>query len=146
MTTNKKPSPAIITLIAVVLIGVSTTGIVLMLPRKEANNNPQPQSAPTKSYKDGIYDAQGYYPTPGGMESIDITVTLGKDVIKDISLIQQGKTETAKDFQSRFASGYKDQVVGKKISEVKLTRVAGSSLTPIGFNDALDQVEEDAKE
>ncbi len=36
-------------------------------------------------------------------------------------------------------------VVGKKIDEVQLTKVAGSSLTPKGFMDALEKVKTEAK-
>jgi hypothetical protein len=36
-------------------------------------------------------------------------------------------------------------VVGKSVDEVSLSRVAGSSLTSLGFNNALTQIKEDAK-
>jgi hypothetical protein len=40
---------------------------------------------------------------------------------------------------------YKQYVVGKKIDEVQLTKVSGSSLTPQGFNDALAKIKAEAK-
>ena len=36
-------------------------------------------------------------------------------------------------------------VVGKNIDEVAITKVAGSSLTPKGFTDALEKIKADAK-
>jgi len=48
-------------------------------------------------------------------------------------------------YQSRFLSGYKQYVVGKNISSVNLTNVSGSSLTPIGFDNALTQIKAQAK-
>src|SRR3989344_3548395 len=40
------------------------------------------------NYKDGTYSAAGAYRTPGGQESIDVTLTLAGGVISDISVTQ----------------------------------------------------------
>ncbi|KXK09170.1 MAG: hypothetical protein UZ21_OP11001000228 [Microgenomates bacterium OLB22] len=46
--------------------------------------------------------------------------------------------------QGLFAEGYKTQVVGKSIDELKLDVVNGSSLTPKGFEDALQKIKTEA--
>ena len=43
------------------------------------------------------------------------------------------------------SNNVKTLVVGKKITDVKLDKVSGSSLTPKGFNDALEQIKTLAK-
>jgi hypothetical protein len=101
-------------------------------------------SESTPKLNDGIYNAQGSYRTPGGTESIALTVTLENSIIKDIDLEQQASGGDTEVYQAKFASGYKPLVIGKNIDEVKLTRVAGSSLTSNGFNEALKQIKLDA--
>ncbi|MHD0330680.1 hypothetical protein ACY18M_17150, partial [Proteus mirabilis] len=58
---------------------------------------------------------------------------------------QQGQRGESREYQAKFASGFKTLVVGKKIDEVSLSRVAGSSLTSGGFNAALADIESQAK-
>lgn len=160
-----KLHPAVAALITIVLIGVAT-GVVA------ANNRPAStgvtasggsQTAPasraavhtaaeqtgtsgtgTTSYKDGQYNATGSYQTPGGTESIAVTLTLKANTIDTVDVTQQADSRESKEYQSAFAGAYKSRVVGKKINEISLSRVAGSSLTSAGFSDALDQIKHDA--
>ena len=44
-----------------------------------------------------------------------------------------------------FASGFKALVVGKKITDVNLDKVSGSSLTSGGWNEAITKIEAQAK-
>lgn len=48
-------------------------------------------------------------------------------------------------FQDLFAQNYKPLVIGKNIDEVQLGKVSGSSLTPMGFNDALAKIKTQAQ-
>lgn len=153
---SNSPNKAIIGIIVVALLVAAATAVIVL----SANNNSQqsttsettasvsPSSFPSSessTLKDGTYSADGSYQTPGGQESIGVTVTLAGGTITDASVEQQGKTGEAEEYQSKFASGFKSEVVGKKIDEVSLTRVAGSSLTPDGFNDALADIQTQAK-
>jgi cytoskeletal protein RodZ len=157
MEPSKKLSPAIVGIIVVVLIGLGTAGVIALNNNKEATpqtaqstetsgtNQPATPSTTTSSqYKDGTYAATGSYATPGGQESVDLEVKLMGDTVQSIELTQNAITGEAKDYQARFASGYKSMVVGKSIDEISLSRVAGSSLTSAGFNDAIDQIKNDA--
>ncbi len=96
-------------------------------------------------YADGTFTATGSYVSPGGADALDVTVTLKDNVITDVSIVEKPGDPASKMWQDKFASGYRAQVVGKKLADLKLTNVSGSSLTRIGFNDALDQIRIQAK-
>lgn len=98
-----------------------------------------------QEYKDGKYTAVGSYEAPPGEEKIGVTVTLEDGVIIESSLDKLGKADISKKMQTAFESGYKELVVGKKIDDIDLDVVAGSSLTPNGFENALDQIKKQAK-
>ena len=96
-------------------------------------------------YKNGTYSATGSYMSPGGEDQIGVSLTLSNDVITAVSATNMAGDHTSSRYQDRFIAGYKTYVVGKKISDVYLTRVSGSSLTPAGFNDALNQIKAQAQ-
>lgn len=104
-----------------------------------------PAVSSTATFKDGTYKATASYGSPAGNQDITINVTLKDGKIADTSAVAGATDETAKDYQMQFIDGYKSQVVGKDIKSVNLTRVSGSSLTPNGFNDAIRQIEQQAK-
>jgi len=83
--------------------------------------------------------------SPGGNDQVAVTLTLANDVIVDVTATPSAQDRTSQRYQSRFVSGYKQYVLGKNISDVNLTSVSGSSLTPIGFNNALAQIKAQAK-
>lgn len=94
----------------------------------------------SSTYKDGTFSATVSYGTPGGPQDLGVTVTLKSDVITDVSVTEGAKDAVSQKFQDDFVAGYKTLVVGKKIEDVQLTKVSGSSLTPKGFNDALSAI------
>ncbi len=97
------------------------------------------------SFKDGVYTVTGNYVSPGGPESIGVKVTLANGVITDAVVEPHATLPISQKLQADFVAGFKQYVIGKKIDEVNLTKVSGASLTSIGFNDALDKVEAQAK-
>jgi uncharacterized protein with FMN-binding domain len=160
METPKKINPAIAALIVIVLIGAGTAAAVMLKDNSNdtavetttAQNTSEtsiPSSSPTETtstseYKDGTYNAEGTYVSPGGRESIGLTVTLANGVIVNTEFDGHATDGDAVMYQQKFASGYKAEVVGKNIDDIKLSRVAGSSLTSNGFNDAIEQIRTDA--
>ena len=96
-------------------------------------------------YTDGTYEAVGEYQSPGGAESIDVELTLTDGVITDANVVSKAERPISQDMQAKFISGYKAEVVGKNIDDVELDVVSGSSLTPKGFNDAVEKIKEQAK-
>ena len=99
----------------------------------------------TSTYKDGSYTATGSYMSPGGEDQLLVSLTLANDVVTDVSVTPQAGDRTSSRYQARFISGYKSYVVGQNIASIYLTKVSGSSLTPVGFNDALNQIKSQAK-
>lgn len=106
---------------------------------------PATGTAAAAVYKDGDYQATGNYDSPGGEESIAISVTLKDGAVVATSATSKATDDEAQEYQQQFISGYKQSVIGKAISELSLSRVSGSSLTSQGFNDAIDQIKQQAK-
>ena len=162
-SSNTSPNKAIIGIIVVALIAIAATAVMIATSKKDDTANTSDSSTAqtadtsdttdsansatdsSSTFKDGTYTATGSYQTPGGQESIDLTVTLSGNTITDAKVVQNATGGEAAQFQSKFASGYRSLVVGKKITDVSLTRVAGSSLTPVGFNNAIEDIENQAK-
>lgn len=164
MPNNNKHS---MNLIVIGLITIAIIGAGLYLFRKnskpalevqvaETNMKAEtPTSMPTQpqvtnemvktSYKNGSYSVTGDYVSPGGPEEIGVTLTLTDGVISAVSVEPKATRPKSQNFQKQFADNYKPLVIGKNIDEVNLTKVAGSSLTPKGFDDALEKIKTQAK-
>jgi uncharacterized protein with FMN-binding domain len=97
------------------------------------------------TYKDGTYMAPGKYNSPGGIQTIIVSLTVKDNTVSDSTVNPQAKDGVAQIYQSDFTNGYKQFVVGKKLNDIKISRVSGSSLTSQGFNSALKQIEGQAK-
>jgi uncharacterized protein with FMN-binding domain len=101
------------------------------------------RDALVSEYIDGSYAARGWY---GSLpSSITVTLSLSDDVITAVKVEPHATDPTSLDFQRRFAAAVPEVVVGRRIADVKVDRIAGSSGTPQGFNDALRQIREQAK-
>ena len=160
MQPAKKIHPGITALIVIVLVGIVASAIIVINSQSSndtttdttmteqvtpsATDAATSSSSSVSSYKDGTYNATGSYSSPGGRESIELTVTIANGVIASTSLVENATSGEAKGYQEDFAAGYKSLVVGKSVDEVSLSRVAGSSLTSNGFNAALEQIKSDA--
>lgn len=160
MNQKKKLNPAIATLIVIVLVAiVASAAIVINNANNDESSSRQldsttqtssPETTPTtsadtSSYENGTYSATGSYISPGGRESIELTVTITDGIITSTQIKNNATAADSKEYQEIFADNYKSQVVGKSVDEVSLSRVAGSSLTSTGFNNALDQIKDDAR-
>ena len=96
------------------------------------------------TYADGTYTATGTYQTPETVETVKVTVTLAGDVVTDVEVVGDPQARESQQYQSAFIGGIADQVVGKDIDEVSVSRVAGSSLTSGGFMKALAEIKAEA--
>lgn len=160
MQDAKKPNAAVIAIIVIVLIGAVAAGTIYVINNRQTSSSstgsvPSQTSgsgatgnattpAVASSYKSGTYKATGEYLSPGGQESVDVEVTLDGDMITAATVTPHPATGTSTQYQGEFVAGFKALVVGKDIDEVKLSRVAGSSLTSGGFNQALDKIKTEA--
>ncbi|MDR6988902.1 uncharacterized protein with FMN-binding domain [Paenarthrobacter nitroguajacolicus] len=97
------------------------------------------------TYKDGTYSADGTYASPNGQETVGVELTLAGGTVSAVNITTHPSNPNTKKFQGEFASGISAQIVGKNIDELNVSKVAGSSLTSGGFNEAVEQIKSQAK-
>jgi hypothetical protein len=123
---------------------VQASSVPSTAPASAASSTPSTQNGQDK-LKVSTYEVDGNYTSPAGPESIGVKITLEGNIIKDSEVTVRSQHPISKQKQEAFAANYKTLVVGKNINDVKLDKVAGSSLTTKGFNDALEKVKEEAQ-
>lgn len=97
-----------------------------------------------RQYRNGAYQVTGNYVSPGGPREVKVTLVLTEGLITGAETKATATDATSKRFQGEFVDNFKPMVIGKNIDEVVLTKVSGSSLTPKGFNDAVEKVKVEA--
>lgn len=113
-----------------------------------AGTSPAGDSTPSSSasrrgpYADGEYTVDGEYGVRGS--SIGVRLTLQDGQITAADVTPHATDETSRGLQQRFAAAVPQLVVGRDIDDVRLDRVAGNSNTPNGFNDALEEIKDEA--
>ena len=161
--TVKRVSILIAALLPVVVLGFfvmkkdAPSAVVTAAPVVTTPSAPTPTTTPTPApaadttslvafgYKDGTYNANVSYQSPGGPNGLGVSVTLVSDIITDVSITEGANDPISQKFQDQFAEGYKVLVVGKSIDDVQLGKISGSSLTPKAFNDALNAIKTQAE-
>ncbi|MEZ3159599.1 hypothetical protein AB1K54_03535 [Microbacterium sp. BWT-B31] len=98
----------------------------------------------SSDFADGTYSAQGAYATPETVETIEVTVTLADGVITAVEVAGSPQRPETERYQGEFIAGISDEVVGRPIDEISVSRVAGSSLTSGGFNQAIEAIKSEA--
>lgn len=94
----------------------------------------------TGDYADGTYTATGDYTTPGGGESVTVTVTLEDGTVTAVDVEGSATGGDSARYQGEFIDGIADEVVGVDIDDLNVSRVGGSSLTSGGFNRAIETI------
>ena len=97
------------------------------------------------TYKDGTYSADGNYVSPNGTETVGVELSLADGLVTDVNITQHPSNPNTRKFQGEFAGGIAGQIVGKNIDELNVSKVAGSSLTSGGFNQALEKIKQEAQ-
>ena len=123
------------------------TKVVAPAPSASPSSSPSatPPPAPTSTYKNGNYSATGTYNSPGGHETLRVTIDMANDVITALAVTSVKIDSTAAAYETAFEGGIQDIVVGKDIDSLNVGPVAGSSLTSIGFNRAITTIKGLAK-
>lgn len=148
---------------AAAFVGACTCGVLLVqtdvvqavpsvrLDQPQVLVDPRGAIHPTSSspraglFRDGRYQVTGYYLTPGGNESIGVTVVLSADTITTLQVRSEAHSPTALQFQDQFRQHIDGPVVGRDLASVSVSRVSGASLTSVGFDDALVRIRSEAK-
>lgn len=122
----------------------STTVQASSAPSTAASSAPSTQNG-QDTLKVATYEVDGNYTSPAGPESIGVKITLEDNIIKESEVTVRSQHPISKQKQEAFAANYKELVIGKNINDVKIDKVAGSSLTPKGFHDALEKIKAEAQ-
>ncbi|MBI3494955.1 hypothetical protein HY004_03170 [Candidatus Saccharibacteria bacterium] len=121
-----------------------TTSTTSSTPASKPSNDSSGTTTSTSPYKDGTYSATGRYSAPDGTQQIGITMTISNGTVTATSAENKANGRDSSQYEDSFIASYKDSVVGKKIDSLKGV-VSGDLLTLIGFEDALAQIENQAK-
>ena len=132
------------------IAGLSLAGSAAGCAPGQATGTPATSAAPSAaagsaSYKDGTYSADGNYVSPNGTETVGVTLTLAGGAVSDVQITQHPSNPNTRKFQGEFAGGIQSQIVGKSLNEIKVSKVAGSSLTSGGFNQAVEKIKSEAR-
>ncbi|PRB12875.1 hypothetical protein CQ047_00105 [Microbacterium sp. MYb72] len=103
-----------------------------------------PSDSSSTTYKDGTYTADGSYQTPETVEKISVSLTIADGVVTEVEVTGDPQARETEEYQGKFIGGIADEAVGVPLSELKVSRVAGSSLTSGGFNQAVESIKEQA--
>ena len=146
--TTSVPTAAATTTAKAPVSAPTTTAKPTAAPTPTASPLATPPPAPsstTSTYADGNYSATGTYNSPGGKETIRVTLDLANDVVTDLAVTSVKIDSTAVNYENAFEGGIDAVVVGKDIDSLNVGPVAGSSLTSVGFNRAIASIKALAK-
>jgi uncharacterized protein with FMN-binding domain len=111
-------------------------------------SDPTDVSAPPVStngagYRNGSYTVRGVY---GGAPSyITVTMTLSSGTITAVTVTPMPiNNDTSRGYQERFAAAVPGAVIGKRLADVEVGKLAGASGCADGFNDALTKIRRQA--
>ncbi|GAA4390055.1 hypothetical protein [Tsukamurella soli] len=95
------------------------------------------------AYRNGTYTARGVY---GGAPSyMTVTVTVRAGTITAVTVTPMPiNNDTSRGYQERFAAAVPGVVIGKRLADVEVGKLAGASGCPDGFNDALAKIRRQA--
>jgi len=125
--------------------GSSSTSDTTPTSSSPSSSAPSASNSSSGSFKDGKYEGKGHYANPGGDSELTVDLTLKGNKITDVAVIPGATNSISKGFQTQFASGIANEVVGQSIDSLNVSAVAGSSLTVQGFNQAIDAIKAEAK-
>lgn len=119
-------------------------------------NNPSPASPPAPIepvitprktvFADGTYTAEGSYTSPGGRDTISVTLVVKSDLVTQVTVNAVEASSHSMKHIRDFNGGIGQFVIGQNLEGLASpARVAGSSLTGKGFNQALSRIQTDAR-
>ena len=139
-------------IVAASIVGVAAVSFIGWQVLNNKDDNKKGPSSPVSpitsgsgSYKDGKYSAEGTYMAPPGQETIQLSLDIANNKIVAATVSPTNISQNSQFYFDLFQKGFSSEVVGKNIDEVKLSVVNGSSLTPNGFNQALETIKTQAK-
>lgn len=107
----------------------------------------QSTSEPTSAITTETFSATASYLTPRRTEhNVSVTMSVANQIVTDVTVTFDGQPagQYSNDNQARFDAAYSNEVVGKQLSDVSLSRVGGASLTSQAFNEAVAEISRNA--
>ncbi|HYD03922.1 MAG TPA: hypothetical protein VEC16_06520 [Alphaproteobacteria bacterium] len=116
----------------------STTGEVIVAETKNAADVHDETLA---AVADGTYVENVNYMSPGGMDTIEITVVVENDIVTDAEIKPVVADPKSQTFIAKVNAALPDLVIGKKITELDLPeQISGSSLTSAAFAKQIEDI------
>ncbi|NJL96213.1 hypothetical protein HC766_00725 [Candidatus Gracilibacteria bacterium] len=114
----------------------------VVLQVAEDSNNDKEGS----QFTDGTYKEEGTYRIPRGAdEEIVVNLTLEDDIVTDLSVELFATEGQSLIHQNNFRKGFNaDELIGKNLEEISLSRVTGASLSTAAFNKAISSIQSQA--
>ena len=137
--------PIIVAVIVIIALAIGAT-LIIKTPSEETSGDSTSTEAVAPKMITGTFTENSSYVTPKKTTfSIALTLTVSDNIITDAHIAYDGLNEGySTPGQERFDAEYKEEVIGKNIREVSLSRVGGASLTSKSFNEAVDKMLEKA--
>lgn len=96
-------------------------------------------------YADGTYTANGSYVSPGGRQTVEVTLTIAGGTVTAVEVTPGASDPQSEGYQATFVSGIEEVILGVPLNELDVDKVAGSSLTSGGFEEAVEQIKGEAR-
>jgi uncharacterized protein YcfL len=98
------------------------------------------------TYNNGTYEAEGNYMSPAGKEIVKVSMVVEGGKIMEMDLNVDTQNKTSEKYKGLFKAGINELVMGKSLEEITgFSQVNGSSLTPKGFQMAIEAIKAEAK-
>ncbi|MGL5831071.1 MAG: hypothetical protein ACRCZE_02875 [Candidatus Altimarinota bacterium] len=110
-------------------------------------NSEKPTESEVKvTYNNGTFEGEGSYMSPAGEELVKVSMVLENGLVKSMDLNVDTENNTSKKFKGLFKAGIDELVIGKSLDEIQgFAQVNGSSLTPKGFQQAVEAIKAESK-
>lgn len=110
-----------------------------------ADDDEVDDSEETGAYRDGSYSAEGGYQSPAGPETVGVELAIADGVITAVTVTPQSENSVSAKLQGQLAAGIGDLVIGQPLETIEeFDAVNGSSLSPEGFQEAVEKIKEEA--
>jgi uncharacterized membrane protein len=91
--------------------------------------------------KNNQYSATIEYRVPAPEQnSITVNLTIENGIVTEADAKNIANSPQSLQYDNRFINSYKTEVIGKKLSDINLSRVGGASLTSSAFNAAIANI------
>lgn len=111
----------------------------------QGDSNPAVRTDSNASYKDGTYSKAVDYTSPGGDETVTVKLTVAGGNVANVETSFRADNPESEQHQGDFSANYKSRVVGRPLSSLNLSTVSGASLVTDAFNNALNEIRNQAK-